>query len=227
MRFKRILLSSIVLLAGLVAIPRSIALACAPVDFESPADDIWCQVRASVTAPTISATPTPTLAAFAPVPTSAPQVSVVAIPASSAPQKSGDSPANAREVSPNLQTIPPGGRIWYKIGSNGSHMDVWMETNGQLGLGFAVYAPNQTNLQSPDTKPKGLGTYPNSDPNTLRWAGGSFTQIGTWYALVTNTSSATLTYRMGAVQSAVDKNCTSPYWEILPTGQGTYWIACK
>ena len=139
--------------------------------------------------------------------------------------RGGDSPAHALELSPDFQMINPGGQVWYKIGADGSHMDVWMTTYGQPGLGFAVYAPNQ-DLSAPETQPKGVGTYPNNDPNTLRWSGGSFTQKGTWFALVTNTSSRPLSYKLESNQSKVEKNCHS-YWEWLPTGLYVYWTACN
>jgi hypothetical protein len=214
MRFKGILLSSIVLVIGLVIVSSSVAGACGPVDFDASAETIWCDARARIPTPPPPPTPTPVLVA-------------AVRPVAATIQRGGDSPANALEVGSDIQNIPAGGRLWYKIGSNGNHIDVWIETYGQSGLGFAIYAPNQTDIQSPDTRPKGLGTVPNSEPNMLRWAGGSFLQIGTWYALVTNSSATSLSYRIGAVQSAVEKSCSSPYWEILPTGQGTFWVLCK
>jgi hypothetical protein len=212
MRLRGIVFSAIVFVVALLVISNSAVLACGPVEFDAPSSDIWCEVRSRPPVPT----PTPT-----PV-----QVVAAAKPAVAITQKSGDSPANALEVGPDLQTISAGGRRWYKIGNDGMHMDVWVETYGNPGLGFAVYAPNQ-DINAVDTKPKGVGTYPNNDPSTLRWAGGSFLQRGTWYALVSNSSSNAVTYRIGATQSPVDKACTSPYWEILPTGQGTYWVLCK
>lgn len=215
MRFRYVILSSVALVLALLVIPGSQALACDPFDFDAPAHLIWCDVRARTSTP--PPTPTP-----APVSTI-----VIAKPvAATITQRGGDSPATALEVGPDLQTIPAGGRLWYKIGSDGNHIDVWIETYGQSGLGFAVYAPNQKDIQSPDTQPKGLGTVPNSEPNMLRWAGGSFAQKGAWYALVTNISSINLSYRIGAIQTAVQKTCTDPYWEILPNGHGTYWVAC-
>lgn len=213
MRHEAIVLSSIVFVAGLAVISSSTALACAPVDFDAPSSAIWCDVRART--PTPPPPPTP-----APVP-----VVAAAKPVTSITQKSGDSAANALEINNDDQFIDAGARLWYKIGSDGSHIDVAILTYGQPGLNFAVYAPNNQNFSAPDLKPTGIGTYSNSDPTTLRWAGGSWTQRGTWYGIVTNTSSTRLKFKIGSSQSAVDKTCLS-YWETLPSGQYVYWNKC-
>ena len=211
MRFKGILFSSFALVIGLVIISSSTARACGPVDFDTSAETIWCDARSWIPSP--SPTPAPVqIAAVKPV------VATI-LP-------NGDSPANAIEISQDAQRINPNARLWFKIGSNGSHMDVWMTTYAQQGLGFEIYAPNQ-DLNAPETKPKGVGTYPKSDPNTLRWAGGSWTQIGVWYALVTNTSDKTLSFLFNSNQSQVDHNCNS-YFENLPNGlNNVYWTACN
>jgi hypothetical protein len=212
MRFKWILLSSIVLVIGLVIVSSSAAGACGPVDFDASAETIWCDARARI--------PTP------PPPPTHPPVLVAAVkPVAVTTQRSGDSPANAMEVGEDSQMINPNARLWYKIGSDGSHIDVWMTTYGQPGLGFAVYAPNQ-DIYAPESKPKGVGTYPNTDPNTLRWSGGSWTQRGVWYALVTNTSDKSLSFKLSSNQSLVNHNCNS-YWETLPSGVYVYWTACN
>jgi len=211
MRLRGIVLSSIVLLAGLAAFSNSTVLACGPAEFDAPSSDLWCEVRARTPTPPPTPIPIPVVAA--------------AKPAAAIAQKSGDSPENAIEINDNEQTIDSGARKWYKIGSDGSHIDVWMLTYGAPGLGFVVYAPNQ-DIYAPDSKPKGVGTYPNSDPNTLRWAGGSFQQKGNWLALVTNSGSVRQTFKIGSNQSAVGKTCNS-YWETLPTGQYVYWTACN
>jgi hypothetical protein len=213
MRFRAVILLAGALVVMLVLISNSVAAACGPVDFDSPASAIWCDVRAITPIP---ATPTPA---------STPVVAALAKPAVEKIARGGDSPANALEIPEDFQMINPGGRIWYKIGADGSHMDIWMTTYGHPGLGFNVYAPNQTDIQSPDTQPKGVGTYPNNDPNTLRWSGGSWRQIGTWYALVYNNSSTAASFKLGSNQSKVNKNCHS-YWEWLPTGLYVYWTAC-
>ncbi len=203
----------------MLAIPVSSAAACNPFDFDAPADALWCEVRARTPIP---ATPTPAPIVIAkPVAASVPRGKDTSATAT----RGGDSPANALEVNSNIQTIDPGGRLWYKIGNDGMHIDVWVETYGQAGLSFAVYAPNQ-DLQSPDVKPKGLGTFSNSEPSILRWSGGSFLQRGIWYAFVTNRSSAPVSYRIGAAQSPADKVCASPYWEYI-NGVGVFWVVCK
>ncbi len=219
MRFKGILLALIALTLLMLAIPTSSALACNPSDFDAPADAIWCEVRDRTPIP---ATPTPAPIVIAkPVAASAPRTNDT----SANTTRGGDSPANAVEVSSNMQTINPGGRLWYKIGNDGLHIDVWVETYGQPGLSFAVYAPNQ-DIQSPDAKPKGLGTSSNAEPSILRWSGGSFLQRGNWYALVTNSNSVPVSYRIGAAQSSADKVCNSPYWEYI-NGVGVFWTVCK
>jgi hypothetical protein len=211
MRFKGILFSSFLLVIGLVIVSSSAARACGPVDFDAAAETIWCDARTRIPTPT----PTP-----APVQVAAVKsVAAVILP-------SGDSPANAMDIGQNSQMINPNSQLWLKIGSDGSHMDVWMTTYAQPGLGFAVYAPNQ-DINAPETKPKGVGTYSNSDPNTLRWSGGSWTQRGVWYALVTNTSDKALSFQLSSNQSQVNHNCHS-YFENLPNGlTNVYWTACN
>ena len=214
MRFKVIVLLSGVLFLALLLVSNSTASACGPVDFDSPPSAIWCAVRAVTPVP---ATPTPT-----PAPVVA---AAVAKPVAEKAVAGGDSPADALELPEGSQMINPGGRVWYKIGADGSHMDVWMTTYGHPGLGFKVYAPNQDPLAA-DSEPKGVGTYPNNDPNTLRWSGGSWRQKGTWYALVYNNSSTAASFKFESNQSKVNKNCYS-YWEWLPTGQYVYWTVCN
>ncbi len=210
MRFKGILLASFALVIGLVIISSSAARACGPVDFDSSAGDIWCDARTRMPTPT----PTPEL------------VQVAAVKPVVVLQPTGDSPAHAMDINQNPQTINPNSQLWFKIGSDGSHIDVWMATYAQPGLSFSVYAPNQ-DIFAPETKPKGNGTYTNSDPNTLRWSGGSWTQRGVWYAQVINTSSKALSFQLSSNQSAVDHNCHS-YYENLPNGNNNvYWTACN
>jgi hypothetical protein len=212
MRFKGMVFLSFVFVLGLVIVSSSAVRACGPVDFDATAETIWCEVR------TRMPTPTPTLA-VAPV-----QVAAVK-PSSTTLVRTGDSPQNPLEISDTSFTINPGGRLWFQLGSDGSHMDVWMTTYGQPGLGFAVYAPNQ-DLNAPETRPKGYGTYPNAEPNTLRWSGGSFTQRGIWIALVTNDSTKQLSFKLASNQSAVNKNCFS-YGEFLPSGSYITWTECN
>ena len=212
MRFKGILFVSSIFVLGLVLISSSAVRACGPMDFDATAETIWCEVRSSLPTPTPTPSPTP--------------VQVAAVKAvSTTLQRTGDSPQNPMEIPETPVVINPGQRLWFQIGSNGSHMDVWMDTYGQPGLGFAVYAPNQ-DLNAPETRPKGYGTYPNSDPNTLRWSGGSFLQRGIWIALVTNTSAKPLSFQLYANQSKVDKNCFS-YGEFYPSGAYVTWTECN
>ncbi len=214
MRFKAVVLLSGALVIVLILVSNSAVSACGPVDFDSPPSAIWCEVRAVTPVP---ATPTPS---------PAPAVAVAAKSIAATTVRGGDSPEDALEIPEDFQMIKPGGRVWYKIGADGSHMDVWMTTYGHPDLGFNVYAPNQTDLQSPETQPKGVGTYPNNDPNTIHWSGGSWRQIGTWYALVYNNSSTAASFKLESNQSKVNKNCHS-YWEFLPTGAYVYWTACN
>jgi hypothetical protein len=209
MRFKGILVSAFALVVGLVLISSSTVRACGPVDFDASAETIWCEVR----------TKTPT-----PVPTPAPVQIAVVKPISTTLQRTGDSPQNPLEIGDTPFSINPNGRLWFQIGADGSHMDVWMTTYGVPGLGFAIYAPNQ-DLNAPETRPKGFGSYSNSDPNTLRWSGGSFTQRGVWLALVTNDSSKPLSFILSSNQSSVNKNCFS-YGEFYPNGTYVTWTEC-
>jgi hypothetical protein len=209
MRFKGLLLSSILLVIGLLIVSNSVARACGPVDFDASAETIWCDARTRL--------PTP-------IPTPLPVQIADLKPASPTIQRTGDSPQNALEISDNTFNLNPGGRLWFQIGADGSHMDVWMTTYGQPGVGFAVYAPNQ-DLNAPETRPKGVGSYTNSDPNTLRWSGGSFTQKGVWIALVTNDGTKPVSFKLSSNQTAVNKNCFS-YGEFYPNGSYVTWTEC-
>ncbi|MCL4395405.1 MAG: hypothetical protein M1482_11500 [Chloroflexi bacterium] len=218
MRVSRIALAFVAGFVVLWATSISTVQACDPIDYGAPASALWCQVR-------YRTPPTPT-----PAPTATPIV-VAASLASAAPSAAlphvdigGDSPSTALEVDQNEHIIPPGGRVWYKIGKNGAHIIVWMRTYGVPGLGFDVYAPDQP-IGAPTTKRAGGGTYSPKYPLDLNWAGGQFLQVGTWYALVKNDSDKTLSYLIDVTAQLHDYQCNA-YWEDLPGGNPVYWNAC-
>lgn len=155
----------------------------------------------------------------APTPVPAPKVAIAAVP----PSPKGDSPASAKTISDVLQTLEPGGVHWYKI-DNGKnfYLDVWLDANGQSGITFAMYSPEQTNGLAVDTIPKGRGGPAKNQPHDLLWKGSFAT--GVWYALVRNYNPTPIQYKLGIQQSTTDRNCVG-FWEFVDGGP-IWWVDC-
>lgn len=74
--------------------------------------------------------------------------------------------------------------VWYKMSDWGSlQLSVWLYANGQGGMSFDMYAPDQRDLYG---KPVGRGSLnPSQHPADLFWTGRTMAS-GIWYARVTN-----------------------------------------
>jgi hypothetical protein len=115
--------------------------------------------------------------------------------------------------------------VWYRINNeNNFYLDIWMDTYGRPGVVFNVYSPEQTNHLSISTAPKGRSGPAKESGHDWAWRGAQAT--GIWHALVLNTTSTPMQYRIHYKQTTEDRVCKS-YWEWLPTGQYVYWTACR
>ena len=59
------------------------------------------------------------------------------------------------------RTLGAGANVWYRIGSSGEHMDVWLDATPHTNVGMTIYAPNGSD------QPVGRGTPFNCRPNAL------------------------------------------------------------
>ncbi len=133
----------------------------------------------------------------------------------------GSSPDDAINPTDTWLQINAGGSLWYRIGADSQHMDVWLDLNVTSNVDMAVYAPNSGNWSTPT----GHGTPDKNDPTRLQWAGGSYQARGYWYALVTNRNPTPVQVKMGTSTRDVTKSCHS-YWETV-LGRPTYWTVCE
>lgn len=210
MRFKAVLLVS-TLFAVLLVLAQSLdASACIPTD-----DGTRCEaVRLLLPRPTPKA--------------------VVAKPtaiAVAAPAKRGSGPGDALQMVDTLQKIEPGQNIWYEIGSgvNPQRFEVWLDAKGQSGIGFSVFAPDQMGDWSPATPPKGRGSPNRSDlSHDLSWIGQAPIG-GTWFVVVTNSSSGPISYQLTYTRvEMLRRDCGGAYWEYFPNGAYVQWPGyCK
>ena len=145
------------------------------------------------------------------------------------PLSVGDSPANAIPAEDKWMTIGPGAGVWLKL-ENGraTVINLWLDANGQGGLNLFVYAPDISAGLNANTKPTGRGTFNRLEPShDLIWRGQS-PNGGTWHALVTNSNSIPVAFKLGFVRTAVVRECSGPYWEFLPSGEYVLWPGlCK
>jgi hypothetical protein len=136
------------------------------------------------------------------------------------PTPKGDSPATARDplyirpkncinaicpdqvgapslTSPEYWTwIDANSTIWYKMDDGHSlQLEVWLFANGQKGLSFDVYAPEQKDFSQ---KPIGSGSFNKSMANIgvdLFYSGRSIA-YGIWYLRINNSNSFPVSYSL-------------------------------
>jgi hypothetical protein len=158
------------------------------------------------------------------VPTPIPTVKAN-VPAAPLSQPKGDSPGAAMEMSDTWRTLEPGAMHWYRVDNgNNFYLNVWLDAYGKSGITFAMYSPDQRNVLSVDTPPKGRGAPIKNDPShDLFWAGSQ--AAGVWYALVRNYNSVPVQYRINYRQATEDRICRS-YWEWIGSSY-VYWTACR
>jgi hypothetical protein len=160
------------------------------------------------------ASPTPIILAQPPAPpppTSAPQM-----PASG----NGATPDSALNAAGTWTTIGANTSVWYRIGSGGVHMDVFLDSNAVSSLTLEIYAPNQFN------KPIGMGTPQPKNDARLVWAGGHWNSNGDWMAKIINGSAVPVQYALSSsVRDISNKTCYS-YWEYIGPNL-VYWTECE
>lgn len=136
-----------------------------------------------------------------------------------APVSGGTSPSNPLDPTGNWETLGAGAGVWYRIGSGGVHMDVFLDANPLGNVSMAVYAPNQLH------KPIGNGT-PSQGRTRLVWAGGHWRSQGDWIAKITNGNPMPISYRLtSSVIDISNKSCYS-YWEWIGPNH-VYWTECR
>lgn len=162
-------------------------------------------VAAQLVTPTLTVTPTAT-----PKPTLTP-----------VPTPRGDSPETARDPfyvrpqncinamcpeqvgAPSLTSttdwtwIGANSSIWYKMDDgHGFQLQIWLFANGQQGLGFDVFAPEQKDMYN--SKPIGRGSFNKSQANigTDLFYSGRTQAPGVWHLRVYNTTSAPIAFAL-------------------------------
>lgn len=104
----------------------------------------------------------------------------------------GDSPLSGRLPRGEWELINPGQGVWYKLPGVGPRLDVWVDANGQQGLGLAVYKPDTQDFGG---KPIGVGAFNKAVGKDLFWTGQSGGG-GTWYAYLSNGGPISVLYRL-------------------------------
>ncbi len=93
----------------------------------------------------------------------------------------------------NWTWIDANSSTWYKINDgHGLQIEVWLFANGQQGISFDVFAPDQKDF----SKPVGRGSFNKSQANIgadLFYSGRSWAS-GVWYLRVNNGNSTPLSY---------------------------------
>jgi len=180
-----------------------------------------------VGAPTPVSVPAPRVIAAPPAnfaPRVVPMIQPTPIPpANAAPpvvSRDGTSPTSALSADGATRTLAAGASVWYKIGSGGQHLDVFLDANPLSGMSLEVFAPG--NLSTPI----GRGTLQNST-GRLVWAGGHWRSQGDWFARVTNHNPMAVQYTLtSSARDISNKSCYS-YWEYFPNGAYVYWTECQ
>ena len=131
----------------------------------------------------------------------------------------GSTRSGALEPSNSFRTLNAGASVWYRIGTSGIHMDVWLDANPLGGVSMAIYAPNGS-----DT-PIGRGTPDNSNPPRLVWSGGHWQGEDNWYALITNSNPVPVQYRIQSTARDISNKTCFSYWEYIGTAL-VYWTKC-
>ncbi len=136
---------------------------------------------------------------------------VLALPTAK-PTPLGINPETARSPSDQWSYIAPGSTIWYRIDDSGT-LEIFMNANGQSGITFSVYAPDQKDLYGP---PIGRGTKSAVLPYDLFWTGRTAVR-GTWYAVVRNDNPFPVNYALNyqrKIGSVADRCASCHGYEI-------------
>jgi hypothetical protein len=122
------------------------------------------------------------------------------------PAAAGANPENALNITGNWVTLQPGASLWYGFQYTGdkSQIQVILNDQGQSGLAFGVWTPDQiTQMEAGQSvDPIGRGS-PNMDvPADLFWTG-DFNIAATYYVQVENNSSDPIAYNLSLTGSGV------------------------
>lgn len=132
----------------------------------------------------------------------------------------GASPYNALQPTGVWQVLDAGASVWYKIGSGGVHMDVFLDADPSNSLSMAIYAPREFG------KPIGRGSPYPQDRTRMVWSGGNWRADGDWVALITNNTPMQVRYKItSSGQDISNKSCYG-YWEYIGTNY-VYWSICR
>jgi hypothetical protein len=155
-----------------------------------------------------------------PVPSYAIARSPSGAPSSQHQSSSGANPSDAMTPDGAPHSIPPGASLWFKIGTGGERMEVFLDSDPSDGVSLSIFGPGNT------SDPIGHGTV-QKNSQRLQWAGGHWNGEGVWYARITNNNSTTARFTFTSSSQAIgNKSCYS-YWENYPTGQRVYWTECQ
>ncbi len=147
-------------------------------------------------------------------------------PAPVAAVKRGLGPGDAIDPADKWDTIQPGATVWYKMDRpQNSHLELWLDANGNPGIKMAIYSPDQI-ADLGTVQPKGRATPNKLDNRHDQWWVGQSPSGGTWYAIVTNVTNQALAYKVGSDQVVTGPKSCDSYWENLGGGP-FYWTACK
>jgi hypothetical protein len=137
-----------------------------------------------------------------------------------APLPPGKNPETAIEPTGQWLFIEAGATHWYKVADNRLKLEIGVSTNGQEGLGLAVFAPEQTDLYG---KPIGRGAYSKFFPAyDLFWSGRTVA-YGTWFATVTNYKPFPISYSI-----SYERKSTRPADECAKChGYIIHWEDCQ
>lgn len=233
MKAKAVIAGAFLFALVLMALSSSYAFGCIP----DPEDPSRCAETVSIFRPTAVAISMLQPAPVAPRPT-----------------PRGDSPATARSplyVRPVycIEAMCPGAlnapafdapsawtwieantSTWYKMDDGHSlQIQLWLFANGQNGMTFDVYAPDQNDLNG---RPIGRGSFnPSQRPADLFYSGR--TQAGgTWHVRVTNNNSAAVPYVLKFTRTTpaignVCDGCHRPLGSLMfdqcTDGAGSSW----
>jgi hypothetical protein len=120
-----------------------------------------------------------------------------AVAETAAAPTSGATPEDAFTIPAYDVAIAPAGSIWHSFQYAGDESQIlaWLDAQGQSGLSFSVWTPDQVkqieNGQS--VEPVGRGSVNEYGPGDLSWLG-AFPQAGTYFLKVDNSGSAVINY---------------------------------
>ncbi len=152
-------------------------------------------------------------------------IPVIVLPANPVPAPApvvvgGTSPSSPLNPTGNWDILGAGGTVWYRIGSGGVQMSVFLDAEPLGNVTLAVYAPGQLH------RPIGYGTPYHKDTARLAWAGGHWRAQGDWLAKITNSNPIPIRYRISSsVNDISNKTCYS-YWEYIGPNY-VYWTECR